>query len=614
MDDAAPGGEKGPGLSPSVGNFRRPLHSRSPPTRGRVFMVGALIECALGRTLEDAFEFAKEAYKEKYRLSGENYIFHATRVALLLDKMNLDSTTIAFGLLHDVMDDIRRPTKEAQIKEIEKKIGKELSHLMERISELSRIRYSLSISVRDKKIFAREKIENLRRMFLALSGDIRVVLVELVSRLDGLNFLHYLPEDQQKLYALETLQIFVPVANRLGLSEIRRNLEDVAFSYLFPDRFKWLKENIKEQYEEREKYLKKFIPHLKKIFKKERVKILDINYRAKSYWSTYQKLIRHQMNFDEVHDLLALRIITADIESCYRVLGIIHKYFKPISEEIDDYIAKPKLNGYRSLHTTIFPEEGKITEIQIRTKEMHREAEYGVCAHWSYKEKIDIEKRPKGFPEDFEWLENIPDFWKTFKIDFFPNKVFAFTPKGDIIVLPKNSTPVDFAYTVHSDIGNHCESAKIGGKIVPLNHILQNGDVVEITTNKNKNPSKDWLKFIKTSLAKSHIKKLIDQDKSVFRFPFSGFIRKKITEISEASKRKKEQKKLIKEEGAKHIYIAGQKGMLIHIAKCCNPQAGDKIKAYLAPNRATVLHKASCSNFKKIAEKFPEKIIDASWE
>jgi len=562
------------------------------------------------KLIESAFEFATQAYKDKYRLSGENYIIHATRVALALDKMDLDPTTIAFGLLHDVLDDVPGFVRKVETKEIEKKFGKEISRLIEKNSELSRVRYSLSVGIREKKTFTKEKIENLRRMFLALSGDLRVVLVELVSRLDGMNFLHRLPEDQQKLYALETLQIFVPVANRLGLSEIRRILEDGAFACLFPDKFKWLKENIKGEYEEREKYLGKFIPRLKKIFKKERVKILDINYRAKSYWSTYQKLIRHNMNFDEIHDLLALRIITNDVESCYRILGIIHKHFKPISEEINDYIAKPKPNGYRSLHTTIFLQEGEITEVQIKTEEMHKEAEYGICAHWSYKEKIDLNKEG----ESFEWMKNIPDFWKTFKIDFFENKVFTFTPKGDVIILPKDSTPVDFAYAVHSDIGNHCESAKISGKIVQLNHILENGDVVEIATNKNKIPSKDWLKFVKTPLARSHIKRLTGEEKSGFRFPLPSFIRKKIIEISEASQKRKEEKEKIKKGNMGQVSLAGQKGILIHIAKCCNPQPGDKVGAYLAQNRAAVLHKISCNNFKKIAEKFPGKIIEASWE
>lgn len=553
------------------------------------------------KLIKDAFDFAERAYKEKYRISGENYIAHAARVASTLNKMGTDPDTVAFGLLHDVLDDLPASSKKIEAKELEKKFGREISRLIERTSEFSKIRYPLSILMKDKNKLTKEKVENLRRMFFAISGDVRVVLVELASRLDGLNSLYSLPKDQQKLYALETLQIFAPIANRLGLSEMRRNLEDIAFSYLLPDKFNWLKENIKEQYEEREKYLKKFIPYLKKILRKERAKVLDISYRAKSYWSSYKKLLRRNMNFEQIHDLLALRVITEDIESCYKILGVIHKHFKPISEDIDDYIARPKPNGYRSLHTTVFSKDGKTTEIQIKTLQMHEEAEYGVCAHWLYKEKIDLKKGGG----DFRWMEP----------DFFSNKIFSFTPKGDVIVLPKNSTPVDFAYAVHSDIGNHCESAKISGKIVPLDHILENGDVVEITANKNKSPSKDWLMFVKTSLAKSHIKKISGQEKTGFKFPLPGFIRKKIIEISEASKKKKEEKKKISKDNVRQIYLAGQKGMLVHIAKCCNPQPGDNVNAYLAQNRgAAVLHRTSCSNFKKIAEKFPEKIINASWE
>ena len=582
--------------------------------------------------IEEAFEFAKEAYKEKNRTSGENYVLHAARVALMLDKMELDPTTITFGLLHDVVDDIPDSARRIELKAIEKKFGAEIAQLIEKISGVSKVRYALSVGIKEKRPLTGEKIENLRKMFLALSGDLRVVLVELVSRLDGLNFLHYLSEDQQKLYALETLQIFVPIANRLGLSEIRRNLEDAAFSYLFPDRFKWLKENIKEQHEEREKYLKRFISQLKKIFKKERVNVLDINYRAKSYWSTYQKLAKHEMDFDKIYDLLALRIITSDVESCYRALGIVHKHFRPISEEINDYIAKPKPNGYRSLHTAVFSKEGKITEVQIRTAEMHKEAEYGVYAHWSYKEKIDLKKEGKKFDwvnpirrqgeaktiqkkeDPNEETKAVPKFWETFKIDFFTHQIFCFTPKGDVIVLPKNSTPIDFAYAVHSDIGNHCESAKIGGKIVPLNHILENGDIIEITVNKNKSPSKDWLRYVRTSLAKSNIKKLTDEHKSGFKIPLSEFIKKKIAEISEKAKKKKEEKNLLKKDKPRQIYLAGQKGILVRTAKCCNPQPGDKVSAYLARHRAAVLHRTSCTNLEKIKEKFPDKIIDARWE
>lgn len=562
------------------------------------------------KLIEDAFNFGKEAYKDKNRLSGENYIYHAVRVASMLDKMDLDATTIAFGLLHDVIDDAPESVKKVEILAIEKKFGKEISSLVEGISRLGRIRYSLEINIRDRKNFTREKIENLRRMFLAIAGDLRVVLVELVSRLDGLNLLAELPQERQKLYSLETLKIFVPVANRLGLSEIRRNLEDTSFSYLFPERFKWLKENMKEQYEEREKYLKKLIPHLKKIFKKERVNILDINYRAKSYWSTYRKLLTHDMDFNKIHDLLALRIIAEDVESCYKILGIVHKHFKPISEEINDYIAKPKKNGYRSLHTTIFSKEDKITEIQIRTEEMQKEAEYGICAHWSYKEKIDLKKEGT----NFEWMKNASDFWKSFKIDFFENQIFAFTPRGDVVALPKGSCPIDFAYAVHSEIGNKCESAKVNGKIVQLNHTLENGDIVEIAINKTRNPSKDWLRFVKTGFAKSHIKKLTEKDESRFKFPIPEFLRRRIAEISERAQKKKEEKLLMKREQPRQIFLAGQKGMLVRPAKCCNPKPGDKVKAYLAKNRPAVLHRTSCENFKKIAEKFPNQIVDASFE
>ncbi|MEK7061877.1 MAG: HD domain-containing protein [Patescibacteria group bacterium] len=578
------------------------------------------------KLIEDAFEFAKEAYKEKSRPSGENYIHHATRVATILDKMGLDSLTVAFGLLHDAIDDMPTSTKKIVLREIEKRFGKEIADLVEKISYLNKIQYSLTINLKEKKTLTKERVENLRKMFLAIAGDLRIVLIELVSRIDGLGFLHDWPDEQQKLYAIETLQIFAPIANRLGLSEIRRNLEDLSFFYLFPKRFQWLKDNIKEEYAQREKYIKKYLPQLKKYFKKERLKFIDINYRAKSYWSTYKKLTTHNMDFNKIHDLIALRVIVKDVKDCYNALGIIHKYCKPISEEINDYIAKPKQNGYRSLHTTVFSQENRIIEIQIRTEEMQREAEYGVYAHWSYKEKINLKNEEKKFKwvslikKDFgEKIElpkeekEVPEFWKTFKIDFFPDQIFTFTPKGDVIDLAKWSTPIDFAYAVHSDIGNHCESARAGGKIIPLSHILENGDVVEIITNKNKKPSKDWLRFVKTSLAKSQIKKMTAQNEPNFFFSIPGFIKKKIFEITERGKKKKEEKKLIKTDGPRQIYLAGQKGMLLHIAKCCNPQPGDTVRAYLAKHRATVLHKLSCSNFKKILEKFPDRIIDASW-
>jgi RelA/SpoT family (p)ppGpp synthetase len=437
-------------------------------------------------------------------------------------------------------------------------------------------------------------------MFLAIASDPRVILVELISRLDGLNFLHVFSEDQKKIYAFETLQVFAPIASRLGLSEIRRKLEDISFAYLFPEKYKWLRDNIKEEHEVREKYLKKFIPKLKKIFKKERVDFSQINYRTKSYWSTYKKLLSKNMDFKKVHDLLALRIIVKDIPTCYKTLGVIHKHFKPLTEEINDYIARPKPNGYRSLHTTIFSDQNKITEMQIRTHDMHQVAEHGICAHWAYKENIDLAKRER----EFEWVKNI---------NFFENQIFSLTPKGDVIVLKKGSCPIDFAYSIHSEIGNHIESAKINGKITAISEPLKNGDIVEIIINKKKKPSQDWLRFVKTSIAQSHIKKAVQKEAS-FKIPIVSFVKEKIIEIAKTAKQKQIQKQQIKKEGPRQIYLAGEKGMLVTYAKCCKPEAGDKVQAYLTKYRAAVLHKTSCKNFQELAKKFPEKVIDAEWK
>lgn len=570
----------------------------------------------------EVFEFTKEICQDKKRISGESYISHALGVALILKEMGLDQTTIAAGLLHDVADTSSlSPTKKIDLKEIEKKFGHDIAKIVERVSELKRIYYSFYANKensKEEKIFTKEKAENLRKMFFAISEDLRVVLVEIASRIDGLNKINLLPKDRQKLYASETLEIFVPIANRLGLGEIKTKLEDLAFAYFSPDKFKWLQENIKEKYEERQRYLKKFIPRLKRILKHEKIKLIDINYRAKSYWSTYQKLLKRDMDFEKIHDLVALRIIVSNVADCYKTLGVIHKYYKPISQEINDYIAKPKENGYKSLHTTVFLEEkslinsGKvrISEIQIRTPQMQKEAEYGVCAHWSYKEKVDLQKEG----EKFKWTKEIPEFWKTFKIDYFSNQVFTFTPRGDIIVLPKGSTPIDFAYAVHSEIGDHADSVKIDGKIIPLSHILNNGDIVEIIVNKKRKPSQDWLKFVKTDFAKSHIKKatIVKIPSAIFSIP--SFIKKKIFEISEKTKKRKEEKEQIKKERPRQIYLAGQKGMLVNLAKCCNPKIGDPSKAYLTKYRAAVLHKISCKNLQKLSKNFPEKIIDASWK
>lgn len=557
--------------------------------------------------IKDVFEFAKNAYGDKKRLSGEAYIDHAVNIALILDNMGLDQTTICAGILHEITD---APSlsfnQKVDLREIEKKFGWEISHIVEKSSEIKRIYYSFNAGDTKETFFNKENVENVRKMFLAISGDIRVVLIELASRINGLAKINLLPPKMQKLYATETLQIFVPIANRLGLGEVKTRLEDASFANLYPNDFAQLQQNIEEKYEERQAYLKKFIPHLKKIFKKEKIAFLKIDYRAKSYWSAYQKLQKRNMDFEKIYDLVALRIIVNNVSDCYKALGIIHKYYKPISERIKDYIAKPKLNGYRSLHTTVFLEQDKISEIQIKTNQMYQDAEYGVCAHWSYKEKVATVDNKK-----FDWVAEIPSFWKNFKIDFFENQIFVFTPNGDVIILPKASTPIDFAYAIHSEIGNHCEGAKRDGKIIPLSELLKNGDVIEIITNKKRAPSQDWLRFVKTGFAKSHIKKFaLAIPSSILSIP--SFLKKKIFGASKKPHEKEE--KQSEQKISKEIYLAGQKGMMVTMAKCCTPTTGDQAKAYITRHRAAVLHKISCMNLQKLSKNFPEKVVEASWE
>jgi len=559
--------------------------------------------------MEEVFEFAKKVYADKKRSTGELFIDHVASVALLLHEWGLDQKTIAAGTLHDAANPEIATTKEDALKNIRQAFGDDIATLVEKVSDINKIYYSFADSATDETFLHNPKTENLRKMFLAIASDVRVVLIELAARVDGLQKMASLPADRQKSYAMEALEVFAPIANRLGLGEIKRTIEDLAFEFLFPEKFRWLKEHIKEKYEERQSYLKKFIPHFKKVLKHERIPFLDINFRAKSYFSTYQKLQRHNMDLEKIYDLVAIRLIVKDIAACYKVLGIIHKYYQPMSGQIQDYIAKPKDSGYQSIHTTVFTEPGKISEIQIKTDQMNKEAEYGICAHWAYKEKINLKKNQ----EHLALANKIPEFLETFKIDFYSRQVFAFTPKRDIIVLPKGATPVDFAYAIHSDVGNHCEAAKISGKIIPLSQELKNGDIVEIITNKKRNPSQDWLRFVKTGFARTHIKKIIlSIPASIFYVP--SLVTKKIFEISKKARERKEEKQKIKKQESSQIYLAGQKGMLVNFAKCCNPQVGDQSRAYVTRYRAAVLHKISCQNLQKLSQKFPEKVIDASWQ
>lgn len=448
--------------------------------------------------IKRAYETAEKAHQGQKRSSGEPYFTHCLETANTLVDMRLDGATVAAGLLHDTAEDT-----EYSFKDIEKNFGKEISFLVEGITKLGKIKYRGN----------EEKVENMRKMFLAMAEDIRVVLIKLADRLHNMKTLEFLAPEKQQRIALETREIYAPLAHRLGMGEIKGQLEDLAFKYLEPEEYSWLAKNVDEKYRELEKYIEKIKPLVDEELKKENINPTDISARVKHYWSLYKKLLKYDMNFEKIYDLMAVRIVLNTIEECYGTLGIIHKLWKPVPGKIKDYIALPKPNGYQSLHTTVFCIDGKITEFQIRTAKMHEEAENGIAAHWLYAESG---KPKEGTKNKLEWVSQLRDwqnemsgsqeFMESLKIDFFKSRIFALTPKGDAIDLPEGATPIDFAYHIHSDIGNRCSGAKVNGKMVPLSHMLSNGDIVEIQTQKKQRPSRAWLEFAKTSIAKNRIR------------------------------------------------------------------------------------------------------------
>lgn len=455
-----------------------------------------------------AFEFARNAHATQKRISGEPYVCHPLRTAITVAKFQIDTPTVAGALLHDVAEDTP-----ITVDEIEKKFGSTVSFLVRGTTKLGHVKYR----------GVEEAVENLRKMMLAMAEDIRVILIKLADCFDNMQTLNALPKERQRLFALETMDLYAPIAHRLGISELAGDLHDLAFPYVYPEEHKLLMKNVEHQYEERKRYLEPLIPILEQELEKNNIKPLTIHARAKHYYSLYRKLLKKDMNLENIYDLVAMRVVVKTLEECYSALGIVHSLWRPLPGRIKDYIALPKSNGYKSIHTTVFGPLGKIIEIQIRTKEMHEGAERGIAAHWKYSE----ERGSKTVPKEFSWVNQLQnwqkefnvmdDFIESLKIDFFKTRIFVITPKGDVVDLPDGSTPVDFAYHIHTDIGNQCAGARVDGKIAPLDHKLESGQVVEILTQKNKMPSEKWLEFVKTSFVKSKIRDEIRKKPSAMR-------------------------------------------------------------------------------------------------
>jgi len=552
-----------------------------------------------------AFDYAQKIYGDKKRLSGQTLLEHCCEIALALSEIKLGTVVVTTGILHEALERVNITRQE-----LKKEFGEEIVSLVEGVTNVGKVEHK----------GAARSIENLRKLFLATAKDIRVVIIKLVNRLHGLKTIRVFEEEKQKRLARETLEIYAPIAFRLGMRKISGELEDMAFPIVYPEEYIWLISQVKDEYEVREKYSKKITAMVEKALKKAGIAQIEIHSRAKRYYSLYRKLQRYDMDLNKIYDLVALRIIVKDVDDCYGAMGVVHKLWKPLPGRIKDYIALPKPNGYRSLHTTVFCPDGKITELQIKTPEMHHEAEYGIAAHWYYSEQKGLkayikrlltkppEKELKWIKDIQKWQKEYPpgseDFFQLLKIDFFKDRIFVLTPKGDVIDLPEGATSLDFAYHIHTSIGHRCSGAKVDGKMVSLDEPLQNGQVVEIMTKKEEKPSQDWIRIAKTSLAKSKIREWFKKRETETEL--------RIEEQKQTQKEIKQKPVSLRTPSAAAVQIKGETKIMNFFAKCCNPKPGDQIQGYITLNRGVSVHKAECKNIKKI--KNTERLIPVSWK
>jgi guanosine-3',5'-bis(diphosphate) 3'-pyrophosphohydrolase len=451
--------------------------------------------------LERAYVLSAKAHKGTVRLSGEPYLIHPLEVAYILTRMYLDVPSVVAGLLHDTLEDSYLAKEE-----VEQYFGADVADLVDGVTKISRI---------EEQSSEESRAETLRKMILAMSKDIRVILIKLADRYHNMQTLGFLSPDKQAEIARETLEIYAPIASRLGIEWIKGELEDLAFKYLHQADYKTIKESIAKRKKERDAYIEEVKELLKKRLEEFSLKA-EVSGRAKRLYSIYRKMLQEELRLDEIYDITAFRVVVGSVKECYEALGYIHALFKPIPGKIKDYVALPKGNMYQSLHTTVMGPRGEKIEIQIRTPEMHKIAEEGIAAHWKYKEgRVFDPKEDKMFGwlrRIIEWQKELKDskeFLEIFKIDLFPDEVYVFTPKGDVRELPKGATAVDFAYAIHSELGHRCIGTKVNGKLVPLRTQLQSGDTVEVLTSPTHKPSKDWLKFVVTSKAKTKIRQWI---------------------------------------------------------------------------------------------------------
>lgn len=542
-----------------------------------------------------AFARADAAHAHQKRADGSPYIVHPAAVASYLADLGFDAASVAAAFLHDVVEDCG-VTRD----ELEREFGADVAFLVDGVTKLK------AIPMRSAET------ESLKKMFFAMAEDLRVIMIKLADRLHNMRTLEYKEPAARTRKSLETLEIYAPIADRLGMGRMKGELEDLAFPYAHPDEYAWLKRTIRDRYEDRLKYIERVAPVVSRHLADAGIVVVDIHARAKRMWSLYQKLKRYGMDPDRVLDLVAMRIILPDVKSCYEALGAIHAHYKPMPGRVKDFIALPKPNGYRSLHTAVFCEKGRVAEIQLRTAEMHDHAENGVAAHWAYAEQ-GKHNNTSAKAAELAWINQLKTTLKdiktsagmaNLKVDFFKNRIFALTPHGDVKDLPEGATPVDFAYTVHSGLGHRTHGAMVNGKLVPLTYRLQSGDVVEIQKTKDERPSKNWLRFVRTTHAAKHIRSWFKQH---------DVVEPTDTVRRDAPVRRARPKKgagIPVRAGRSGVLIAGQPGLAYKLGKCCSPATDSPIIGYLTVSRGVTIHRTACANLKTAPER---RLLDARW-
>lgn len=617
-----------------------------------------------------AYELADAAHKGQKRVSGEDYIIHPLAVAKILTDLQIDDITISAAILHDVVEDTTHT-----LDEMRELFGDEVAMLIDGVTKLGRIQY---------KSKEEQQLESYRKMFLAMAKDIRVIMIKLADRLHNMRTLKYMREDKQKRIARETIEIYAPLANRLGISNVKWELEDLCLRYLDPKAYYDLVESVKQKRQERQAFIDE--AHEQIVEKLEEAHITaEIRGRAKHFYSIYKKMKRDQKDISEIYDLSALRVLVDSVKDCYGVLGIIHAMWKPLPGRFKDYIAMPKSNGYQSLHTTVIC-RGYPLEIQIRTFAMHKVSEYGVAAHWKYKEAGKSVGATCEYDQKMSWLRQMVslqhelddprEYFEALKVDVFSDEVFVFTPKGDVVDLPKGSIPIDFAYRIHTEVGHHCVGAKVNGKIVPLEYKLKNGDIVSIITNKsNSGPSRDWLNIVASSETRTKIRSwfkkqrkeeniargmdLMEKEakhlgyvpKEVLKPKRLELLAKKLNipqvndllaaigyggitvnsilskliemhkqdlqkattpDISQMLSELKQPLKNRKKKASHGILVEGEGGFLVRLARCCNPIPGDPITGYITRGRGVSVHRSDCPNL--LNDMDFSRVIEVNWD